>query len=428
MLTRKIELMKTPTILKIIGGICFFSISLFITHKYSFKAGEETGHEVGYKKGNSDGYNTGYQESEIVTTEKIYNNQRDSIQRIDLPIDEIIDQIDFQRIFTRISICNDCQNSQQCKSVYKQELKSVVNTIILELGKDNGLSTSQILATQKKIDLVKDQISEDAFNHFIALNCNQEPTLVSFSQNSSNINTVGNSIVSTYTTSSNFATTVGTVLCGQFIKSIFGSLCAVVMTQVVAPIDAVLKELSIIQDINNSKAIINDHIRHDIAELCTVEDEIDNSVMVQKHGWFGSTSELYVDIRSNIKAGIDLSKHFVINIDHGIKQIHIEVGYPEILSNETHILNRDIDDGWFTRGFTVDDLEKAENQGMDLNYTIAMNSGILDKASKNTLIILHEVISPMVSNPVYNYDLLITTKQGKMVNDDFELIVYEERY
>ncbi len=183
----------------------------------------------------------------------------------------------------------------------------------------------------------------------------------------------------------------------------------VILYQALLPIVEKLRNEALLLDHVNARIKIKKHLRKLIAQLATVEDKFtseDEIHPTRKFLIFTSRADILCHSTATVKAGFDLIKKFIVDIDTDLKIVKVYLPNPEILSFDVYTVYKSIEDG-----FLIDADETHLNELQSLIRRrlrqVALQSGILDSARKNAEEIVERILRPMMQTPYFNYKVRI---------------------
>lgn len=175
------------------------------------------------------------------------------------------------------------------------------------------------------------------------------------------------------------------------------------------PIAEEMRNHALILDHINARIQIKSHLRKMIMQLATVEDKLETQAEINptRKIWFiESRATIKCDATAIIKAGFDLEKRFIVDIDPKSEQVDVYLPSAEILSFDVYPSFKSIEDGWL-----IDANEEHVNQLQTLLRSRlrneAIESGILRDAEKHAENVVQKLMMPMMQTPYFSYNIIV---------------------
>ena len=99
--------------------------SNYITFKLTSNLFFEQGYNEGFEIGDCEGFSNGYQIAEVNIFKQRFIKNRDSLNNINISINNILEKINTKELFRKISVCSDCSKQKKCYSNFSKELKKI---------------------------------------------------------------------------------------------------------------------------------------------------------------------------------------------------------------------------------------------------------------------------------------------------------------
>lgn len=183
----------------------------------------------------------------------------------------------------------------------------------------------------------------------------------------------------------------------------------IMLYQALLPIAEEMRNQALLLDHINARIKIKEHLRRLIAQLATVEDTFTTEEEIhptRKFLFFKSQADIICQSTARVKAGFDLSKKFLIDIDPQAKSVNVYLPDSEILSFDVYTKYKSIEDGWL---IDADETHINELQKLLRNRLMksALQSGILSSAKRNAEDVVERILRPMMQTPYFNYNVRI---------------------
>ncbi len=195
----------------------------------------------------------------------------------------------------------------------------------------------------------------------------------------------------------------------QVLSSIIEDLCEDIFSEVLSSLSANLLEHAVIKDISSLQ--LREKSRTAIAELATVEDAftaVEKKAFRRDIAWGylpPSDSEISIEFKSIVKAGVQLDDYFEIKVEQEKKLVTITLSEPTILSNEPNYKVLRLKDGWIWNEIDEKLLNRTLEDGKQQIEQLALESGILEDAKENARQIFHTILQPLTSLPENVYEV-----------------------
>lgn len=210
------------------------------------------------------------------------------------------------------------------------------------------------------------------------------------------------------------------------VGTFWGKSCEFVLETALKPLAEKIKEKAIIKDYSHSIASLKKHLRDNILELATIEDQLEiNWEQSYRRTLFNipiSESNLDMKVKSRVKAGFNLKNSFEVKFNHSKKTILLVLPEPEILTIELNHKIIEMKMG-LLRKIGEDELNKVLQDIRNLTHNQAIRKGILEKARQNSQIVINTLISPILMETDYRYKIKVEfTRQTPSTPTDTDRI------
>lgn len=188
-----------------------------------------------------------------------------------------------------------------------------------------------------------------------------------------------------------------------------GTPCDVAIHEGLQPMITRLQKRAEIYDFSNSRGLLKDKVRKNIAELATYEFRsrmgIDKTLQYKVLGFSVSETDIRVEAISIIKAGFKLDQFFDITFSPTKGIIYVKLPQPTILSHEVYPRVDKLDVGWLAGVSEADMNERFNELRRELRRDAIENEKVLDKAKLHADSVMQLILGPVVKSINRNYKL-----------------------